>query len=121
MGKHQASSKSSFTVGKLAGAMLAAGAVLFAAPAATAFADPLGDLGKTLNGTVDGANHVLRGDVEGFNGVLRGDTEGFNGVLRGDTEGFNGVLRGDTEGFNGVLRNNVENANRMLQGLFFHP
>jgi hypothetical protein len=110
MGKHQASSKRSFTVGKLAGTFVAAGAVLFAAPAAMAFADPLGDLGKALNGTAQGAN-----------GVLRGDVEGFNGVLRGDTEGFNGVLRSDTEGFNGALRSNVSNAALMLTGFFFHP
>jgi hypothetical protein len=99
MGRHQASSKSSFTVGKLAGTVVAAGAVLFAAPAATAFADPLGD-------TVNNVNNIVRGNVENLNKIARGNTEGTNGIVRGNVEGTNGIVRG-----------NVGNTNLILRGL----
>jgi len=99
MGKHQASSKSNFPVGKLAGTLVASGALLFAVPAATAFADPLGD-------TVNSVNNVVRGTVENTNKILRGNTEGTNLILRGNTEGTNQILRG-----------NVENTNLILRGL----
>jgi len=75
MSTHQTSSKGSFTVGKLAGTMVAAGALLFAAPAAVAFADPLGD-------TVNNVNNIVRGNVEGTNNIVRGNVFGGNGSSR---------------------------------------
>lgn len=121
MGKHLKSTRSGITLGKLAGTAVAAGALLFATPAAAAFADPLGDLGKAIDGTVSGVNGVARGNTEGLNKILRGQTEGLNGVLRGNTEGSNGILRGNVEGLNGIVRGNIENANLMLRGFFFAP
>ena len=99
MSTHQTSSKGSFTVGKLAGTMVAAGALLFAAPAAVAFADPLGD-------TVNNVNNIVRGNVENLNKIVRGNVEGTNGIARGNTEGTNGIVRG-----------NVGNTNLILRGL----
>jgi len=106
MSKHQASSKGSFTVGKLAGAIVAVGAVLFAAPAAVAFADPLGDIGKVLNGTANQVNSVVQGNVNGGNGILQGNVAGGNGILQGNVFGGNGILQG-----------NVNNTNLILRGL----
>jgi hypothetical protein len=100
MSAHQTSSKGSFTVGKLAGTMVAAGALLFAAPAAVAFADPLGD-------TVNNVNNIVRGNVEGTNNILRGNVFGGNGILQGNVFGGNNILQG-----------NVNNTNLILRGLF---
>ena len=83
MSKHQASSRGAFTVGKLAGTVAAAGVVLFAAPAATAFADPLGDLGHAVNSTVNQVNTVVQGNVNGTNGILQGNVNNTNTILRG--------------------------------------
>ncbi len=128
MGNHRASGKRGITIGKLVGTAAAAATMLFVAPAATAFADPLGDLGKAIDsvnqavrGQTEGANAALRGQTEGFNAALRGQTEGLNGVLRGNTEGSNGILRGTVEGLNKIVRGNIENANLMLRGFFFAP
>jgi hypothetical protein len=99
MGKHRASSKRSFTVGKLAGTVGAAGALLFAAPAAKAFADPLGD-------TINHVNNIVQGNVFGGNDILRGNVFGGNDILRGNVFGGNNILQG-----------NVNNTNLILRGL----
>ncbi|PXW94508.1 hypothetical protein [Mycolicibacterium moriokaense] len=104
MRKYQASSKGSFTVGKLAGTVVAAGAVLFAAPAAMAFADPLGDLGHAVNQTVNQVNTVVQGNVNGANGILQGNVNGANGILQGNVGGGNGILQGNVNNTNNILR-----------------
>lgn len=114
MGTHRSPLKGGITVGKLAGTVVAAGALLFGAPAAMAVADPLSD-------TVGNVNNIVRGLTENTNGIARGLTEGTNGIARGLTEGSNGIARGLTENTNLIVRGNVENANLMLRGFFFHP
>jgi hypothetical protein len=106
MSKNQASSKGIFTVGKLAGTVVAAGAVLFAAPAAVAFADPLGDLGHLQNQTVNQVNSVVVGNVNGGNKILQGNVNGGNNILQGNVNGANKILQG-----------NVNNTNLILRGL----
>ncbi len=106
MGKHQASSKRSVTVGKLAGTVVVAGAALFATPAAMAFADPLGDLGHAVNSAVNQVNSVVQGNVNGTNGILQGNVVGGNGILQGNVNGGNQILQG-----------NVNNTNLILRGL----
>ena len=103
MAKHQASAKGSFTVGKLSVTVVAAGALLFAAPVAMAFADPLGD-------TVNSVNNIVQGNVQGGNGILRGNVFGGNGILQGNVAGGNQILLG-----------NVNNTNLILRGLLGLP
>jgi hypothetical protein len=114
MSKHRAAFEGGITVGKLAGTVVAAGALLFTAPAAMALADPLSD-------TVNNVNNIVRGLTENTNKIARGLTENTNGIARGLTEGTNGIARGLTEDTNKIVRGNVENANLMLRGFFFHP
>jgi hypothetical protein len=106
MDKHQASSKGSFTVGKLAGTVVAAGAVLFAAPAAMAFADPLGDLGHAVNSTVNQVNSVVQGNLNNLGGIGQGNVNGTGGIGQGNVNGTGGILQG-----------NVNNTNLILRGL----
>jgi hypothetical protein len=94
MSNYQASSRGSATVGKLAGTVVIAGAALFAAPAAMAFADPLGDLGHAVNSAVNQVNSVVQGNVNGGNGIVQGNVAGGNQILQGNVNNTNLILRG---------------------------
>ncbi len=109
--------KSKITVGKLAGTVVAAGALLFAAPTAVAFADPIGDLGKALDSAAKDVNNVVRGNVFGANNILNGNVNGGNNILNGNVNGGNGILQGNINNANAILQGNVNNANLILRGL----
>ena len=117
MDTHRASMKGSRTVGRLAGTMVAAGAVLFAAPAAIAFADPVGDLGHALNSTANQVNSVVQGNVNGLNKIVQGNVTGGNNIVQGNVTGGNNIVQGNVTGGNNIVQGNVTNTNNIVRGL----
>lgn len=121
MGKHQSSAKSNFPVGKLAGTLLAAGGLLFAVPAATAFADPLSDAVNSVNnvvrGNVDGLNNIVRGQITALNQADRDQGSALNQAARDQASALNQAARDQASALNQAARDNLTDTNAFLRAL----